>query len=364
MKRLVLVHWILLSCTFVFAQQKYALVIGNTNYSGISPLTNPAKDANDMEAVLQELGFTVEKVLDGNLDRMQTAITNLQRRLRASTNSYGFFFYSGHGVQAGGDNYLIPVNANNILNESHLRQRAVSVQTLLNNLEDAGNELNMVVLDACRNNPFPWNRAGTKGLRAVSRAPRGSIIMYAAGANSVSIEGPPGGNGLFAGELIHNLKTPGISVPDLFNKTEIDVYIASKGAQRPELSISFPGMSPIYLDSRLSPASSPTPSAVSAAKEHFDRGVLFHNRGDWDAAILEYTQAIRLNPNYDLAYRNRGLAYVGKGDYDRAIMDYTQAIRINPNYIAAYNSRGIAYRNKGDMTKANADFAKARELEL
>ena len=147
----------------LWAQQKYALVIGNGNYTGISRLNNPVNDANDMEAALRDLGFNVEKVLDGNLEQMENAVMSLSRRLGASRDSYGFFFYAGHGVQAGGGNYLIPVTAN-ILSETQLRERAVSLQFVLDALGEAGNELNMVVLDACRDNPFSWARGAVAAL--------------------------------------------------------------------------------------------------------------------------------------------------------------------------------------------------------
>ena len=145
------------------ALQKYALVIGNGAYTNLSRLNNPVNDAEDMAAALQSLGFTVDKVLNGNLDQMESAIMRLKNRLSVSKNAYGFFFYAGHGVQSGGVNYLIPVGVN-IPGENALRERAVSVQFMLGELNDAGNALNVVVLDACRDNPFPWARSGNRGL--------------------------------------------------------------------------------------------------------------------------------------------------------------------------------------------------------
>jgi uncharacterized caspase-like protein len=156
------VVFFVLALSSLAAQQKYALIIGNGAYTGITQLNNPVNDARDMEATLKNLGWTVDLVLNGNLDQMEGAAIRLKNRLAASRNSYGFLFYAGHGVQSGGVNYLIPVDAN-IQNENFLRQRAVSVQALLDELNDAGNELNLVVLDACRDNPFSWKRSGTRG---------------------------------------------------------------------------------------------------------------------------------------------------------------------------------------------------------
>jgi len=251
----------------VSAPQKFALVIGNGNYTGISRLNNPVNDANDMETALKGLGFTVEKVLNGNLDQMENAASNLVRRLGASKYIYGFFFYAGHGVQSGGDNYLIPVDAGNIQTENHLRQRAFSVQTLLDNLNDSGNELNMIVLDACRDNPFGWSRSGSRGLSVVGRAPAGSIIMYATSANSTAADGT-GRNGLFTSQLLNNIKNQSLSIRDVFDKTGEDVLSVSGGKQHPELSLRFFGASSAYLGARPAPAavtqSAPVPAPAPA----------------------------------------------------------------------------------------------------
>lgn len=260
MKKALIFLMLILTVTAVFAQQKFALVIGNANYTGISTLRNPVNDANDMEAALRSLGFTVEKVLNGNLDQMETAITNFTRRLGGSRNSYGFFYYAGHGVQSAGENYLIPINANNIQTEAHLRQRAVSVQTVMDNLSNAGNELNVIVLDACRDNPFGWARSGSRGLSVVNRAPTGSIVMYATSANSTAEDGT-GRNGTFTTQLLNSLKTPGLSVQEMFNKTGEEVVKATNGRQHPEISLRFFGTA--YLGSRPAPQPSPSPSPTA-----------------------------------------------------------------------------------------------------
>ena len=394
MKKIIVFLLIFASGISLQAQQKYALVIGNSAYTGISKLSNPVNDASDMEAALRSLGFTVEKVLNGNLDQMETAVMNLKRKLSADRNTYGFFFYAGHGVQANGENYLIPVDANNIQSENHLRQRAVSVQTLLSNLGDAGNELNMIVLDACRDNPFGWSRSGSRGLSVVS-APAGSIVMYATSANSVADDGS-GRNGLFTSQLLNNLKTPGLNVRDLFDKTGEDVLKASSGKQHPEISIRFFGAASSYLGARPAQQVAAPLAASATAQIHYDRGVVFFERQDIDTAILEFTEAIRLNPNYAdayayrarsynptnpdqgmadanqalrldannaLGYFARAYAHISKNDIDKAIADYTQAIRLDPNFVFAYGNRGNAYYIKKDYDKAIADYTQLIRLD-
>jgi len=129
----------------LFSQQKFALVIGNGNYTNVTKLSNPVNDANDMEAALKGLGWTVDKVLNGTQDQMVNAIMQLKRRLGASHDSYGFLFYAGHGIQSNGENYLIPVDAN-IPSENFLRNRTIAVQEMLDELNEAGNEFNHLPL--------------------------------------------------------------------------------------------------------------------------------------------------------------------------------------------------------------------------
>ena len=235
---------------FIFAQensgfteqdtpQKYALVIGNSSYTGLTPLANPLNDADDITAVLEYLGFNVDKVINGTMNEMEDGVLRLKDRLSEAENAYGFFFYAGHGVQAGGDNYLIPVDAN-IPNENYLRTRAVSVQTLLDDLNDARNGLNVVVLDACRDNPFGWSRSGTRGLSIVSRQPADSIIIYSTSAGQRASDGE-GRNGLFTSQLISNLATPYIEVSEVFKRTGQDVARVSNNQQIPAIYSQFFG---------------------------------------------------------------------------------------------------------------------------
>ena len=263
MKKTIICVLIILVNSTLWSQQKFALVIGNGNYNGISQLRNPVNDANDVETVLRNLGFTVEKILNGGLEQMETGVINLKRRLGSSRNTYGFFFYAGHGVQANGENYLIPIEANNIHNETHLRQRAVSLQFILDSMNEAGNELNMIVLDACRDNPFSWSRSGARGLSVISQAPTGSIVMYATSANSVASDGT-GRNGLFTTQLLSNLGTQGLSVFQVFDNTMSDVINISGGRQHPELSLRFPGSASTYLGTRPTAIVQPLPEQPSS----------------------------------------------------------------------------------------------------
>ena len=229
----------------LFAQEtnpeppKFALVIGNGAYRNLSRLANPENDANDMAQVLEYLGFKVDKVLDGSLEQMETAVTRLKENLSGSKDAYGFFFYAGHGVQSGSENYLIPVNAN-IPNENYLRNRALSMQVVLDDLNDAGNNLNVVVLDACRDNPFGWGRNAGRGLAMVTRQPADSIIVYATSAGQIASDGE-GRNGLFTSQLLPNLVIPGLEVSEVFRRTGADVTRESGNRQIPAVYSQFFG---------------------------------------------------------------------------------------------------------------------------
>ncbi|MCL2721012.1 MAG: caspase family protein [Treponema sp.] len=273
MKKAVLFIFILLIGVVLFAQQKHALVIGNANYTGIPSLNNPVNDANDMKVTLEEMGFTVNIVLNGSRQEMETAVLNLKRNLSNNRNTYGLFFYAGHGVQSNGENYLIPVNAE-IPSENALRDRAVSLQWILSELNEARNELNLVVLDSCRDNPFSWNRSAVRGLTVVTHAPPGSVIFYATADGRPAQDGT-GRNGLFTGQLLNNLKTPGLELTEVIRRTGAAVTQVSGGRQIPAVNIQFFGTA--YLGTRPSPSPNPSPDPspipIISPQEKFEKDI-------------------------------------------------------------------------------------------
>jgi formylglycine-generating enzyme required for sulfatase activity len=256
MKKLFVIMFLLVTA-LGFSQQKFALVIGNGNYTGNwGKLSNPINDASDMKAALESLGFKVDYIANGSLDQMQKAVINFKQKLITSSNSYGFFYYAGHGAQnREGQNFLIPVDAD-IPSLNMLIQRALPVQFVLDEMEEAKNDLNIIVLDACRNVPKSLDRSGTRGL-AVVNAPKGSIVMYATAAGKTAADGE-GRNGLFTSHLLKNLKTPNLSVTEVFMRTGNDVSIATNGDQFPETQYKF--YQTAYLGGKPAPGTQPTPT--------------------------------------------------------------------------------------------------------
>jgi tetratricopeptide (TPR) repeat protein len=344
------------------AQPKYALVIGNgayTNITRLPKLNNPANDANDMASALQELGFQVDKVIDGDRVAMQDAVERLKNRLSTDSNAYGFFFYAGHGVQSERENYLIPVDAD-IPSESYLGNRALPLQVVLGELNRAANTLNVVVLDACRDT-FSWNRGGLRGLAPVSSPSANSIIFYATAAGGLASEGTDR-NGLFTGELLKHIKEK-IEIREVFRRTMKDVVEISnqrKSPQKPTVSDQFSGA--FYLaGAPPEPPVNPRPDVSDEA--YFNRGKEYCEKCDYDHAIENFNEAIKLNQKKDaITYNKRGTMYAAKGESDLAIKDFNKAIELDQDYAEAYRNRGSVYMYD-DYDLAIEDFNKAIKLD-
>ena len=215
---------------------RLALVIGNGNYP-VGPLANPGNDARAMARSLEAKGFDVTLIADGSLRAMEEAVRDFGRALRRGET--GLFYYAGHGLQVQGENYLVPVDAE-IEKEEDVRYEAMSVGRVLAEMDAAQNPLNLVILDACRNNPFArsW-RSGTRGLAQVN-APTGTLIAYATAPGSVASDGP-GQNGLYTEQLLRYMQVPGLSVEEMFKQVRIAVMDATDGQQTPWESSSLVG---------------------------------------------------------------------------------------------------------------------------
>ena len=224
------------AAAFASGEERYALVIGNGAYKA-APLKNPSKDARDMAALLKSLGFNVTLKVDAGLKDMEEAVREFGTSLRRG--GVGLFYFAGHGVQVGGNNYLVPVDAK-IQSESDVRFECVDAGRVLGKMEDAGNSLNIVILDACRNNPFSRGfRSMDRGL-AEMRAPTGSIIAYATAPGSVASDGT-GENGIYTKYLLKNMRTPGLSITDVFMRVRMGVVGETAKKQVPWESSSLTG---------------------------------------------------------------------------------------------------------------------------
>ncbi|MDX1432155.1 MAG: caspase family protein [Gammaproteobacteria bacterium] len=220
----------------IHAGERVALVIGNADYAQ-APLRNPVNDARALGQTLERLGFEVIRVENATRTRMEQAVIEFTSRLKANTS--GVFYYAGHGVQVKGRNYLIPVDAT-LDSEREVRLEAMDVDLVLGELEYAGNRLNIVILDACRNNPFERRfRGRSRGLAAIDAA-RGTLIAYATAPGSVAMDGD-GSNGVYTEELLHALNEPGLEVEEVFKQVRIRVSKRTNNQQIPWESSSLTG---------------------------------------------------------------------------------------------------------------------------
>jgi hypothetical protein len=209
--------------------KRMALVIGNASYASAAKLNNTINDANSMEKVLKDLGFEVIKILNGTYEQMKNSIYAFGDQIHDVDVS--LFYYAGHGLEVDGTNYLVPVDAN-ISSALDVKLKAIPMTGVLRTMELTNDEgLNMIILDACRNNPFPTGRrSGSSGLARV-QAPSGTLIAYATDPGSVASDGDTD-NGLYTGELVKQLRLSQ-RIEDIFMNTRNAVEQKSDGTQRP-----------------------------------------------------------------------------------------------------------------------------------
>ena len=218
----------------ITTDKKVALVIGNSKYAS-APLTNPENDAKAMAQALRESGFEVLQY--SNLSKREFEESVRAFGSKINRGGVALFFFAGHGMQVKGVNYLLPVGAN-IQKETDIEFEAVDAGRIMSEIESAGSRLNIVILDACRNNPFVrGTRSAARGL-AVMSAPSGTVVAYATG--QVASDGD-GKNGLYTQELLKNIREPNMKIEDVLKRTRIAVKDKTSGQQVPWENTSLDG---------------------------------------------------------------------------------------------------------------------------
>jgi len=211
-------------------EERYALVIGNSAYAS-SPLRNPVNDAMAMNKALTNLGFKVTAAYDvGTYQQMVKLIRDFGLQLQKG--GIGLFYYAGHGVQIDGKNYLIPVMAD-IRKEGDVELEAVDLDRVLNEMQYARNEVNIIILDACRDNPYSTKfRSSARGLATITKPVPDCLIAYATQPNGVARDGD-GNNGIFTEELLKAMQTPGLSLTQVMMQVRTNVKNRTNDEQLP-----------------------------------------------------------------------------------------------------------------------------------
>ena len=265
---------------------RLALVIGNAAYAA-APLLNPANDAKAMSEALKGMGFTVIEARDASRAQMQQALTQAGATLKGK-NGVGMLYYAGHGLQLDWHNYMVPVDAR-FSSAAEVPAQTVDVQAVIDAFRSAGNRMNIIVLDACRDNPFAAT-ASAKGLAPMD-APPGTLLAYATAPGNVAEDGDAkSGNGLYTQFLVHELTQPAAKIEDVFKRVRLQVREQSKGRQIPWESTSLED--DFYFPTGIKTAARPTPrvreQAFNQEKADWDRVAASKNPDDLYTFLKKY----------------------------------------------------------------------------
>ena len=364
-------------------QKRLALVVGNSNYEHGGSLPNPVNDAKAIAVALQSVGFEVMSYENVTQKELKMAINAFGQKLKGY--EVGVFYYAGHGIQNKGMNYMIPVEAD-LQTEAQVEFDCVAADRVLAYMDAAQVKVNVIIMDACRNNPFErsWHRSANGNGLAMMNAPTGSLIAYATAPGRVASDGT-GSNGLYTSALLKYLGDPKLTIEQVFKKVRTEVTEKSMGAQVPWETTSLTGDDFYFATGNINKgailknevlannsevkkvnnnrsANDVSQQSRDKAKSILDEGHIAYGEKNYARAITLYTDAIQVNPNYDEGYYWRASAYYALEKNKESIPDYSRAIELNPNNEQAYYYRALTNYNLGAFEEALSDFNNAIEL--
>jgi hypothetical protein len=392
------------------AGDRYALVIGNAKYPDAdAPLKEPINDARDVADELKRDGFNVDVGENLTGDGMRRAFDRLYGKIKPG--SVALIFFSGFGIQASRQSYMIPVDAQ-IWTEPDVKRDGFSLESVLGEINNRGAGVKIALIDASRRNPFERRfRSFSAGLAPVI-APNGTLVMYSAALSSVISENGSD-HSLFVQELLKETRVPGLPAEETLNRTRVGVTRASRQEQVPWISSSLaedfafvPGTPPAGSDLSLNTPTTTTPpeplrpqpqpplivnnqpplaqpplaqpplaqpplaqpplaqpplkvpDVVPLANNPDNQQLALAD----DPTIKTLTDKLRDNPDDGNALYRRGQVYASKGAYSLAISDFTDSLRINPKDVEAFNNRCWARTVLGDLQAALKDCNEALRL--
>ena len=379
------------------AADRFALVIGNSKYPDAdAPLKEPINDARDVADELKRDGFSVDVGENLTGDGMRRAFDRLYSKIKPG--SVALIFFSGFGVQAARQSYMIPVDAQ-IWTEPDVRRDGFSLEAVLGEINNRGAGVKIALIDASRRNPFERRfRSFSAGLAPVI-APNGTLVMYSAALSSV-VSDNGGDHSLFVQELLKEIRVPDLMAEETLNRTRVGVTRASRSEQVPWISSSLaedfafipgtvPGANPpppksanpvIANTQPAAPAPAPQPPPrielppppppITKPVEIPVAPVTPEPKSDSQTAsamaddpiIKSLTQKLNDNPDDANALYRRGQVYASKGAYSLAINDFSDSLRLNSKDVEAYNNRCWARTVIGDLQAALKDCNEALRL--
>ena len=222
-------------------EQRIALVIGNSNYQNVARLPNPANDAKAVAELLNSAGFEVISATDLNHNQMIEVMQDFSAKIAGrGANTVAMVYYAGHGVQLAGENYLVPVDAR-ISSEPDLIDGSVRLVDVMATLEAIPSRMRIVILDACRNNPFPSLNEAGRGL-AIVDAPNGSIVGYSTAPGTEALDGV-GNHSPYTDAFLRLAHEKNVPIEQLFKRIRLDVNNSTEGQQTPWESSSLTAIS-------------------------------------------------------------------------------------------------------------------------
>lgn len=212
-------------------EQRVALVIGNSNYQNAPQLQNPDNDAESMAKFLNSAGFEVVSATDLTQNDMLRVVQDFSAKVSArGPNTVAMVYYAGHGVQLAGENYLVPIDAK-VSSQTELVNNSVRLVDVMSTLETIPSRMRIVILDACRNNPFPQVNDAGRGL-AIVDAPNGSIVGYSTAPGAEALDGS-GGHSPYTQAFLNVAREPNVPIEQLFKRVRLEVNQSTSGAQIP-----------------------------------------------------------------------------------------------------------------------------------
>ena len=326
-----------------------ALLIGNQEYRR-QPLFNPRNDATDLAARLRMLGFEAEVLTDGTLSQMKLAIDTFVDKVRR--NDVTLFYYAGHGFQSTNENYLLPVDSQDFPDEVSATEHSVKVSPIQLRLKEAGARLVILIMDACRDNPFLPTRsdASPSGYAPMMPA-RGSYIAYATQPGWKAMDNPTEKNGLFTKHLLENIAVKRLSLEEVFTRTRAAVVKASGWNQWPASTSDVLGDFSFVDEGPPPPA---LPSGKELAVTYCEQGQALLERNP-ERALDWFDKALEQKPDFLECLLARTSVLVKLNKWELAVADLNLAIQLDPQSLRARSLRGTVYNRLRQPKSALAD---------
>jgi tetratricopeptide (TPR) repeat protein len=355
--------------------RRVALVIGNTNYTRAS-VPMGLSDAKAMEQVLRQLNFDVDSATNVSRKGLAESIDRFVARLQA--NDVVVFYFSGHGIQLDGENYLIGIDFGGV-DQYDVQYDGYPLARIQERIERSGASLSIFIIEACHENPFHNTKGMSRGL-AIESGGRGTFLAFASEPGTVSVDTDLKSNSLFTAHLLAAMEQPGLSLDEIFNKVRVEVKQESNGRQIPiqvsSVSGSYyfipsPGSAADAFEQGLRLLKEKKPNEAIPYFDHaigIDPGHLAaHVRkaealtllGDDKRAHTDLEEALRLRPVGSDGYFHRALAYISENRFERALIDLNTAISLDKNSTQAHESRALVREHFIDFAGAIEDYDSA-----